>query len=57
MSEAKKCPKCGAEMQKGMDLRGWGSVTLRKEYDLIGDMIIPFYCENCGFVELYRQKK
>lgn len=56
MSVVKKCPKCGGEMEKEKDLRGYGSVTLRKSGDFIGDMIIPFYCKNCGFIELYRQK-
>jgi predicted nucleic-acid-binding Zn-ribbon protein len=56
MSEVKKCPKCGGEMEKGRDLRGYGSLTLRKSGDWFGDMIIPLYCKNCGFIELYNRK-
>ena len=55
MSEVKKCPKCGEEMEKGKDLKGYGMhILLRKSGDLLGDIIIPFYCKNCGFIELYR---
>jgi predicted nucleic-acid-binding Zn-ribbon protein len=54
MSEVKKCPKCGGEMEKGKDLKGYGSnITLRKSGDLRGDKIVPIYCTNCGFIELY----
>lgn len=27
-----------------------------KEGDLAGDKIVPFYCEKCGYIELYDQK-
>ena len=57
MSEVKKCPKCGGEMEWGTDLRGYGRyITLRKSGDWIGDKIIPLYCTNCGFIELYLKK-
>ncbi len=52
MSEPKKCPKCGGEMVEGKDL---GEAALRKKGDWIGDRIIPFYCTNCGFIELYKE--
>ena len=24
--------------------------------DLRGDKVIPFYCKNCGYIELYNEK-
>jgi predicted nucleic-acid-binding Zn-ribbon protein len=56
MNEVKKCPKCGGEMEKGRDLRGYGFITLRKIGDWYGDKVIPLYCTNCGFIELYNEK-
>jgi len=57
MSEVKKCPKCGGEMEKGEDIKGYGGyVTLRKSGDLVSDKIIPLYCKNCGFIEIYNEK-
>ena len=61
--EAKKCPKCSSKMEKGARItsatRGWipHAVTLAKEGDLFGDKIIPFYCIDCGYVELYKEMK
>jgi predicted RNA-binding Zn-ribbon protein involved in translation (DUF1610 family) len=57
--EVKKCPKCGGEMELGQDLTPFslhsvGCVRLRKTDDQIGDKIIPFYCKNCGFIEIYK---
>jgi len=60
MSEVKKCPKCGGEMEKGDKLvgeRGLLSVRFAKEGDALGDQIIPFYCKNCGFIEIYKGMK
>lgn len=60
MSEAKKCPKCGGEMVKGYRLVGeYGlrSVNFAKEGDVFGDNITPFYCKNCGYIELYKEIK
>lgn len=71
--EVKKCPKCGGTMMLGIlstkekvrseiDLErrllrlfvgGW---ALRKG-DLRSDKIIPFYCKNCGYIELYKEMK
>ena len=57
MSEIKKCPKCGNYLERGQPLRttGFGSlVTLNKKDDnWMGDSLIPFYCNTCGYVELY----
>ncbi len=63
MSEQKKCPKCGGEMEKGTRItsasRGWipHAVTLSKEGDFYGDKILPFYCKKCGFIELFKEMK
>ena len=32
-------------------------VTLAKRGDIWGDDIIPYYCENCGYIELYKEMK
>ncbi len=61
MSERKvmKCPKCGGEMEKGRRITGYLTIAVRftKKDDLKGDMIIPFYCKNCGYIELYKEMK
>ena len=60
MSEVKKCPKCGGEMEKGYKLVGESgllSVRFAKKGDALGDQIIPFYCKNCGFIEIYKGMK
>ena len=58
MNEVKKCPKCGGEMVKGEFLKNLPKVAispkkLRKRYDTV----IPTCCKNCGFIEMYREKK
>jgi len=30
--------------------------TILKKGDFIGDRIIPFYCKNCGYIELFSEK-
>lgn len=61
MSEGgpKKCPKCGGEMEQGKIIAGGlgGAVGFEKIGDLVGDKIIPFYCKNCGFIEIYKEMK
>ena len=60
MGEVKKCPKCGGEIEKGDRLvgeRGLLSVRFAKKGDALGDHIIPFYCKNCGYIELYKEMK
>ena len=37
-------------------LVSYGNVRLVKPNDLVGDNVISFYCEKCGYVELYNQK-
>jgi predicted nucleic-acid-binding Zn-ribbon protein len=54
----KKCPKCGSNMQADKHLQSLGSETeLVSHEGFLGDEIRVFYCENCGFIELYRIKK
>jgi len=58
MNEVKKCPRCGGEIEKGDKLvakRGLLSVRFTKKNDVLGDRIIPFYCKNCGFIEIYKE--
>lgn len=58
-SQAKKCPKCGGDMAAG-DARVSHSaygLRLAKFGDIVGDRIIPFYCTECGYIELYKEMK
>jgi len=59
MSEVKKCPKCGGEMEKGARITGYLTIAVRftRMSDLKGDMIIPYYCKKCGFIELFKEIK
>jgi predicted nucleic-acid-binding Zn-ribbon protein len=61
MSEAKKCPKCGGEMEAGRSLIAthahFWEVLLSKKGDWYGDKVIPFFCKNCGFIEIYKEMK
>lgn len=56
MSEVKKCPKCRGEMVKAgrMVAMSGGGMTFVKG-DFIANLIIPFYCKKCGYIELYRK--
>lgn len=59
MSEAKTCPKCRGEMEKGARITGHlvTAVRFTKMSDMIGEMIIPYYCKKCGFIELFKELK
>lgn len=59
MSEVKKCPKCGGEMERGtLDvLLGMHIVSKRGSKIRAGDKVSPYYCMNCGYVELYKEMK
>jgi len=61
MSEGDKCPKCRGEMVRGDRLvahtRVLASVSLAKRGDILGDAIIPYYCEKCGYIEFYKEMK
>lgn len=58
MNEVLKCPKCGSEMKRKRVLAGYQAVGIRvrKGGDWFGDLVIPFECQNCGFIELYNEK-
>ncbi len=61
MQESKKCPKCGSQMEKGISLGSVmghpvGGTYFVKKGDFTGDKIIPFYCKNCGYIELFIEK-
>jgi predicted nucleic-acid-binding Zn-ribbon protein len=56
MDEVKKCPKCGEKMNLGQT-GAQGEMRIRKPGDVYGDVIVPFCCPNCGFVEWYIEKK
>ncbi len=61
MSEVKTCPKCGSIMVQG-DFYTTGIDTTARiaktgEPYRRGDAVISLYCENCGYVELYKEMK
>jgi len=48
-------------MEKGISLGSVmghpvGGTTIVKKGDFVGDKIIPFYCKNCGYIELFIEK-
>ena len=47
------CPKCGSQMEEASSL---GGNTLLKKGDFVGDKVVPFFCKNCGYVELFVEK-
>ncbi len=52
------CPKCGAQMQEDRHFQALGSeVELASKDAFLGDKLKVFYCEDCGYIELYRGKK
>jgi predicted nucleic-acid-binding Zn-ribbon protein len=57
--EVKTCPKCGGKMAEGK-LWSYGGIRIGEEGSLIGwtgSDIRSFYCKNCGYIELYMEKK
>jgi len=54
MQVAKKCPKCGYPLERGK-LVSYGIITLEKK-DGLTEKVVPFYCRNCGYIELYNEK-
>ncbi len=56
MQESKKCPKCGNLLERGNSLGASEGIRMLKKNDILGDTIAPFYCKNCGYIELYNQK-
>jgi predicted nucleic-acid-binding Zn-ribbon protein len=56
LTETKTCPKCGSEMVREDSLSSYGPARLVKYGDAWGDKVAPFYCKNCGYIELYNEK-
>jgi len=46
----KKCPKCGNELEKTVLS---SLIHIKKKGDFVGDLIVPYLCRNCGFIEFY----
>ncbi len=52
------CPKCGSYMNEDKHLEALGChVELVPSEGFLGDKVLAFYCEKCGYVEVYRVKK
>ena len=47
-----KCPKCGGEMKPA---RIPTNFRILKSNDWYGDPAVAFYCQDCGFIELYKE--
>jgi len=58
MSDVKKCPKCGGEMEIGhlSSAYYWrhGKSMWTTE---IGERVFAYKCKNCGYIELYKEMK
>ena len=58
MSRLEKCPKCGGEMVQGEFLKNLPKmVVFSGEGRRSLDRVIPTYCKNCGFTEIYKEMK
>jgi len=57
--EVRNYPKCVGETEKSAHITGYLTIAVRftKVSDSKGDIIIPYYCKNCGFIELYKEIK
>ena len=62
-NEAKKCPKCGGKVERAESLYtslfliDSKAVVLETSKSRFGEKIIPFFCKNCGYMELYKELK
>jgi predicted nucleic-acid-binding Zn-ribbon protein len=56
-NEVKKCPKCSGEMEIGFlsNAPRWTRGT--SIWQIGGPRVFAFKCRNCGYVELYAEKK
>jgi hypothetical protein len=58
----KKCPKCQGEMEearvlqseRALEFINVGEVKLSRKNKLRADTIKPYYCIECGYIELYK---
>ena len=61
----KHCPKCNGTMEearvlqseRALEFINVGEVKLSRKNQLRSDAIIPYYCTECGYIELYKEKK
>ena len=52
------CPKCGGQQTEDKHLQALGSaVELAPAEGFLGDDVQAFYCEKCGYVEVYRVER
>jgi predicted nucleic-acid-binding Zn-ribbon protein len=56
LSEVKKCPKCGGEMEEGFLPGAPHWKPGRGIFGLRGYRIFGYRCKNCGFVEFYAKE-
>jgi predicted nucleic-acid-binding Zn-ribbon protein len=56
--EPKKCPKCGAVFSRAKSNNSFMQLFTQDSFPMrgFGDNIVPFYCTNCGYIELYSEK-
>ena len=58
VSGVKKCPKCGGEMIEGEFMKNIPKLTALPRKGLGSyDRVIPAYCKDCGFIEIYKEMK
>jgi len=63
VSKVKKCPKCSGKMVIGSDqnLNDYFRCTRpppdSKKHEQYDYKVQPYFCEICGYVEFYREKK
>jgi predicted nucleic-acid-binding Zn-ribbon protein len=60
MTVAKTCPKCSGKMREGTE-EVFGNVfgcsrNVKYLGKLQGNRIRAYYCEDCGYIELYKEK-
>jgi len=61
--EIKKCPKCSGKMKPREPAGGAGEWAFKfrlkklETNDFLGDKIHAFYCEDCGYIEFYKEMK
>jgi predicted nucleic-acid-binding Zn-ribbon protein len=52
-----KCSRCGEEMKEAHELFGYAGVTIVSKNPYSVDRVVPFYCKNCGYIELYKKNE
>ena len=64
MNDVKKCAKCGGKMVKGSDQTlddafrcTRGGTEGPKRLEKYNFRIQPYYCEECGYIEFYKENR